>query len=196
MCGHGHGKGHAEKMKEKYYLNRNNTILLGIDIQDKLINAMFNVESFIKNSKVLLNLSNIYNIPVILTEQNPKGLGHTSEELLSIVPNATVLEKMEFSGFCPELDEILKKQGKANVIVFGMETHICVYQTVRDLIVNGYNVTIVSDAMASRTKFNYDNGLDMMNKMHTVISNTETILFDIVHTSSDEHFKEAQKLIK
>ena len=50
--------------------------------------------------------------------------------------------------------------------------------------------------MASRTKFNYDNGLDMMNKMHTVISNTETILFDIVHTSSDEHFKEAQKLIK
>ena len=196
MCGHGHGKGHVEKMKERYYLNRDNTILLGIDIQEKLIKAMFNSDIFMKNSKALLNLTNIYNIPVILTEQNPKALGSTSEELLSIVPNATVLEKMNFSGFGPELDEVLKKQGRNNLIVFGMETHVCVYQTVRDLIVNGYNVTIVSDAVASRFKFNYDNALDMMSKIHAVISNTETVLFDIVHTSSDEHFKEAQKLIK
>jgi len=157
---------------------------------------MFNSDIFMKNSKALLNLTNIYNIPVILTEQNPKALGSSSEELLSIVPNATVLEKMNFSGFGPELDEVLKKQGRNNVIVFGMETHVCVYQTVRDLIVNGYNVTIVSDAVASRFKFNYDNALDMMSKIHAVISNTETVLFDIVHTSSDEHFKEAQKLIK
>ena len=198
MCDHGHGKGksHVEKMKERYFLNRNNTVLLGIDIQEKLIKAMFNAETFMKNSKALLNLTNIYNIPVILTEQNPKALGSTSEELLSIVPNATVLEKMDFSGFSTKLDEILKKQGKTNIIVFGMESHVCVYQTVRDLIVNGYNVTIVSDAVASRFKFNYDNALDMMGKIHTVISNTETVLFDIVHTSSDEHFKEAQKLIK
>ena len=103
---------------------------------------------------------------------------------------------MNFSGFGPELDEVLKKQGRNNLIVFGMETHVCVYQTVRDLIVNGYNVTIVSDAVASRFEFNYKNALDMMSKIHTVISNTETVLFDIVHTSSDEHFKEAQKLIK
>jgi isochorismatase transposase len=196
MCGHGQGKGHVEKMKERYYLNRNNTVLLGIDVQEKLIKAMFNAETFMKNSKALLQLTNIYDIPVIFTEQNPRALGKTSEELLKSAANPAVYEKMDFSGFCPELDEALKKHNRTNIIVIGMESHVCVYQTVRDLVVNGYNVTIVSDAVASRFRFNYDNALDMMSKIHAVISNTETVLFDIVHTSSDEHFKEAQKLIK
>ena len=120
MCGHGQGKGHVEKMKERYYLNRNNTVLLGIDVQEKLIKAMFNAETFMKNSKALLQLTNIYDIPVIFTEQNPRALGKTSEELLKSAANPAVYEKMDFSGFCPELDEALKKHNRTNIIVIGM----------------------------------------------------------------------------
>ena len=84
MCGHGH---HAERMKERLFLKRDNTVILVIDIQDKLSKAMFNEEQIKKNAKVLLELSNLYDIPVIFTEQNPNSLGTTNEELINIPKN-------------------------------------------------------------------------------------------------------------
>ena len=191
MCGHGH---HAERKKERLFLKRDNTVILVIDIQDKLSKAMFNEEQIKKNAKVLLELSNLYDIPVIFTEQNPNSLGTTNEELINIPKNKSVYPKMDFSGF-GEIQGELEKIGRKNIIVIGIETHICVYQTVRDLVLNGYNPTVLFDSCSSREKKNHKNALKLMDKMHTTIASIETVLFDIVSTAKDENFKSAQKLI-
>lgn len=193
MCGH--NGNHIERMKERTFLTRDNTVILMIDIQDKLSKAMFNEDKLKSNAKVMAQLSNLYNIPIIFTEQNPKSLGSTNEELLKIPKEKNVFGKMDFSGF-ELIKDTLEKTGRKNVIVLGMETHVCVYQTVRDLVVNGYHPTVLFDATGSRTKSNHKSALKNMDKMHTNITSTEMVLFDIVHTSTDENFKEAQKLIK
>lgn len=186
----------TEEMIKRFTLNRDDCVLMVIDIQDRLSKAMFNEDELKKRTKILIELANIFSIPIIVTEQNPNSLGNTNEELLSSMNKKTVISKMSFSAFTPEVKEFLKEQNKRSVIISGMETHVCVFQTVRDLLANSYNVVIASDAVGSRTEKNYNNALDMMSNMNAVISNTETILFDILKTSTDDNFKKVQALIK
>lgn len=186
----------TEEMIKRFTLNRDDCVLMVIDIQDRLSKAMFNEDELKKRTKILIELANIFSIPIIVTEQNPNSLGNTNEELLSSMNKKTVISKMSFSAFTPEVKGLLKEQNKRSVIISGMETHVCVFQTVRDLLANSYNVVIASDAVGSRTEKNYNNALDMMSNMNAVISNTETILFDILKTSTDDNFKKVQALIK
>lgn len=186
----------TEEMIKRFTLNRDDCVLMVIDIQDRLSKAMFNEDELKKRTKILIELANIFSIPIIVTEQNPNSLGNTNEELLSSMNKKTVISKMSFSAFTPEVKEFLKEQNKRSVIISGMETHVCVFQTVRDLLANSYNVVVASDAVGSRTEKNYNNALDMMSNMNAVISNTETILFDILKTSTDDNFKKVQALIK
>ncbi|MGP1410447.1 isochorismatase family protein [Peptoanaerobacter stomatis] len=181
---------------EKYRLTRDNCLVLVIDLQGKLLKAMFNEEDLKLNGKRLVEFADIFSIPVIFTEQNPKALGPTSEDVLSASNNHDIIPKVQFSAFIPELKELLKKHKRTHIIMLGVETHVCVYQTARDLISNGYEVTLISDCVGSRTEKNYLNGIDMMQKMGAVISNTETVLFDVLHTSADPDFKKVQALIK
>lgn len=186
----------TEEMIKRFTLNRDDCVLMVIDIQDRLSKAMFNEDELKKRTKILIELANIFSIPIIVTEQNPNSLGNTNEELLSSMNKKTVISKMSFSAFTPEVKGLLKEQNKRSVIISGMETHVCVFQTVRDLLANSYNVVVASDAVGSRTEKNYNNALDMMSNMNAVISNTETILFDILKTSTDDNFKKVQALIK
>lgn len=180
----------------KYILNRDDAVLFIIDIQERLVPAMKYGEQVINNNKILLEGAKEMNIPVIVTEQYPKGLGSTVGEIKDLLGEGQVFAKNSFTAYIDEVKEALKSLGRKKIIITGMETHICVYQTTRDLIEAGYEVHIVKDAVASRTKENYLNGLDLMKEMGAVINNTETVVFDLLKVSGTPEFKKMSKLIK
>lgn len=175
-------------------LNQNNTIILIIDVQEKLTNAVFNKETVIKKAETLSKAAEILNIPVIFTEQYPQGLGET---INSIKKNGTTYIKTAFNALEDfNLLEELNKYNKKQIIVFGIETHICVYQTVLALISNKFDVTVIKDACGSRNEFEYNSGLECMKDLGAKIKTTEIALFELLKTAKHPNFKEIQSLIK
>jgi len=181
---------------DKFTLNREETALLIIDVQERLAPVMHNREQVINNNKVLINAAAEMKLPVIATEQYPKGLGRTVPELLAMLDENNIYAKMTFSAYTDEVKAALKDCGRKKILVTGMETHVCVLQTVRDLIAAGYTVFLVKDAVASRTNDNYQNGLDQMKSFGAVITNTETVVFDLLKVAGTPEFKVLSKLIK
>lgn len=181
---------------DKFTLEREDSVLLIIDIQEKLVPVMKYKDQVIKNSLILINAAKEMNFPVITTEQYPKGLGPTVPELLDLIDNDNIFAKNSFTAYTGEVKEALKSLGRKKVIITGMETHVCVFQTARDLINDGYQVYLVKDGVASRTKDNFLNGLDLMKTLGAVITNTETAIFDLLKISGTPEFKLMSKLIK
>lgn len=181
---------------DKYTLNKEESLILVIDIQDRLKGAMEQGDRVVKNTKILLEASKLMDVPVLFTEQYPKGLGHTAEEILEVLGEVEVFEKSSFTGCIDGVNSRLHDLGRKKIIIVGMETHVCVLQTCRDLISKGYTVHIAKDGVASRTRENYKNALGMMRDMGAVISNTETILFDLLKRAGTEEFKFISKMIK
>lgn len=180
----------------KFTLNREETVLLEIDIQERLVPVMKYRNQVVKNTQILLTAAKEMNLPVLATEQYPKGLGRTVPELLDLIGEENIFAKNSFTAFTQEVKEALEKLGRKKVLVTGMETHVCVFQTVRDLLAHGYEVFLVKDAVASRTKANYLNGLELMKSLGAVITNTETAVFDLLKISGTPEFKVMSKLIK
>ncbi len=180
----------------KFTLKKEETVLMIIDIQERLVPAMKYGKKVIDNTNILINIAQKMNIPVIGTEQYPKGLGKTVPEISANVDMDLFYDKLSFSGYNEEIRVTLNSIGRKKVIITGMETHVCVFQTVRDLLENGYQVFVAEDAVCSRTKENHKNGLSLMDKMGAVTSNTETILFDLLKVAGTSEFKELSKLIK
>jgi nicotinamidase-related amidase len=181
---------------KKYRIQKDNSLMLMIDIQEKLAPAIFNSEKIVKNQKILIESLYKLSIPILYTEQYPKGLGRTLPELKNLLKENDPIEKIVFSAYTEEVNEKLKMLNVKDIIITGMETHVCVYQTVRDLIENDYNVFVVRDAVGSRTEENYENALFMMNDLGAVITNTETLLFDLIEKAGTDDFKFISKLIK
>lgn len=181
---------------EKYYLNREEAVLLIIDIQQKLLPVIENSENILHCNKILVETAKNMDMPILVTEQYPKGLGKTVSELEECFGDAIKYEKTHFTSCSKELLEQLKQMNRKKIIVTGIETHVCVFQTVRDLLNEGYFVFLAKDAVGSRTKENYDNSISLMRDMGAVISNTETIVFDLLKKSGTEEFKTLMKLIK
>ena len=179
-------------------LNIENSVLLIIDIQEKLINAVFNKEQVFAKSEILAKTSSILDIPVIITEQYPKGLGNTIDSIkTSVNKNCTYYEKTNFNALTDDnLLEKLNNLGKKQVLVMGIETHICVYQTVSALIENGFDVTIIKDACGSRSEIEHDAGCHLMEKMNADIKTTEIVLFELLKSAKHPNFKDIQNLIK
>ncbi|HHW06177.1 MAG TPA: isochorismatase family protein [Clostridia bacterium] len=179
---------------EKFTLNAAESLLLVIDIQDRLVAAMSHGAQVIEKTGILLQVAKKLNIPAIVTEQYPKGLGRTVAELP--IQEAKVFEKITFTGYTPEVAEALREANRKKIIVTGMETHVCVFQTVRDLLQHGYQVFVVEDAVCSRWKMNFKSGISLMAAMGAVITNTETVFFDLMKKAGTPEFKELSKLIK
>ncbi|MDO0825304.1 hydrolase [Desulfosporosinus nitroreducens] len=180
----------------KYFLKESEVVLLVIDIQDKLIPVMKYGEQVIQNINTLISAAKKLGAPIIVTEQYPKGLGKTVSEVSNNLEGSLTYEKSTFSGCTGEVTSALKGLGRKKIIITGTETHVCVFQTVRDLLDNGYQVFVVRDAVCSRTKENYLNGLSLMTSMGAVETNTETVLFDLIKQSGTPLFRELSKLIK
>lgn len=175
-----------------------NSAIVLIDIQERLVGMLNKQEPVVKAASNLLSAANIMGIPAILTEQYPQGLGKTVFAVESVRDESNlIIEKTSFSAMAtPEFLDKIKSTGKQNIIIGGIETHICVYQTVLDLIKEGYNVTVAKDACASRSSDCFKTGIQLMKDAGAKISNVETILFELLKTSKNPYFKPVQALIK
>lgn len=176
-------------------LNIDDCALIIIDMQDKLVNAAFSGDEAANNASKLSQAANILNIPTIITEQYPKGLGNTVKGITTT--NSIILEKNNFSAlrelkFAKKLKELSPKQ----IILCGIETHICVLQTAADLISKGYDVHVVNDACSSRKEHEYNTGIDLIKQYGGKITCTEIVLFELLKTSKHPYFKPIQMLIK
>lgn len=182
---------------KNFHLEKDNTVFLFIDVQDKLINSVFNKEQFMKNTKVLSEVAGIMGVETLATLQYPKGLGEMNAEVKAPIENVNTIAKTAFSAMLDEeFIKAIKATGKKQIVVLGIEAHVCVMFTARDLIDAGFEVYIPSDAVGSRSEFNYNNALHQLNEMGCVITNTESVMFDLNSVAGTETFKKVQSLIK
>ena len=169
--------------------------LLIIDIQEKIIRPIFNKDSVIKNIKKLINAYQILEENIFVSEQNPLKLGSTIPELLPKV-GFKKYEKMEFS--LANIQEFLKElENKkiTNLIICGIETHICIQQTVLDCLEKGFEVILISDAMSSRNCIDHEVALKRMIQRGAILTTTESIIFELCKTSNRKEFKEIKNII-
>ena len=173
-------------------LDINNTTILCIDIQNKLADMLKNGNEIKNNAIKLLKAASILNIDTIITEQYPKGLGETIDEIKNI-KNFKIIEKTTFSAL---RSENFPKIQPDNVVLFGIETHICVYQTALDLLKEGCKVHIISDCSSSRSEANHNCALNALLQQGAIIETLEMVLFQFLKSSKHPNFKEIQALIK
>lgn len=178
-------------------LNKENSLLLIIDVQERLVSAL-DKDVVVKRTAILTQAAKILGIPTIVTEQYPKGLGSTVQQIKqNLSETAKIFEKTAFSALREEgFSELLKSYNKKQIIICGIETHVCVHQTVADLITEGYEVSVVKDACASRNKYEFKQGIELMQQNGAKISCLEIVLFEWLKDSKNPNFKEIQALIK
>jgi nicotinamidase-related amidase len=180
-------------------LTRERTVLLVVDIQERLIAAMPPdvAAATAKNTAILIEAAARFGLPIVCSEQYPKGLGKTVaavETALGAAGNVRRVEKLEFSlasALAP-----MSLPDEPQWIVTGMEAHVCVYQTARDLIDAGGAVHVVSDAVCSRTKANWRIGTDRLRAGGAVITSTESVVFELLERAGTDDFRALSKLIK
>ena len=182
---------------EKFLPGRDDTALLIVDIQEKLAAVMKQRDAVVKNCIHLIELAKMLHIPIIVTEQYPKGIGHTVEEIKHALPAYQPVEKLTFSC-CdePSFFHTIKCLKKKTLVLTGMETHICILQTCIGLLQSGFHVHIVKDAMCSRTKENWKTACEYMRNAGAVITCTETVLFQLLKTAGTDEFRTISKRIK
>ncbi|MDE6886831.1 MAG: isochorismatase family protein [Helicobacteraceae bacterium] len=184
-----------------FNLNKNRATLLVIDIQERLANSMQSDEfsSMLKNTKMLINGCSILKLPIIQSLQYRKGLGESIEGLFGEDIKKINFEKMVFSC-CYENSEFVSflEQNKQieQIIIAGMEAHICVLQTARDLLKQNYQVIIASDCVISRNNANKQNALNLISQIGGFAINNESILFDLLKSSTADEFKAISAIIK
>ena len=176
-------------------LSQENSLVLVIDIQEKLVNAL-SKNTIVNNAAKIISGARFLDIPVLVTEQYPKGLGSTIHSVKYSVPDsAKFFEKTSFNALLT--DGVKEELGEVkNVFIFGIETHICVYQTAMALLQAGYNVFAIKDACASRDSDEFKAGINLMEKEGVKILTVEMVIFEMLKSSKHPNFKEVQAFIK
>ncbi|WP_349592438.1 hydrolase [Thalassospira sp. NFXS8] len=181
------------------------SVLVIVDVQEKLYPACLDPVETVDACCFLLKCANRLSVPAIVTEQYPKGLGHTSKPILDLLENAkdiadggNVVRKNSFScviadGFIDKLEEI---PGRDQVVIAGMETHVCVLQTVLDLIDRGREVFVVADAVTSRKQEDRIFGIERMRDAGAGIVTRESVMFEWLRVAGTPEFKELSALIR
>ncbi len=174
-------------------------VLMVVDIQEKLLPPIFNKETLVKNSQLLIRLAQILQVPIMVTTQYSKGLGSTVPEIASLLPDITPIDKLEFGCFGSELlrSRVKALPGNRNtVLLCGMESHICVMQTALGALNEGYLVHVAADAVGSRAESNWKIGLNRMQAAGAVISSAEMMLYELLRCSGTSQFKELLQYLK
>ena len=172
-------------------------VLVVIDLQDKLLKVIHESGRVVKNSVMLIETAKVFSIPVIATLQYAEKLGDCTQDIANALPDASRLNKRTFSCCCSEsFNEAIKATGKKQVLICGVEAHICVNQTAHDLLDMGYSVHIAKDAVSSRTVENWNTGIEKMRDSGCVITSTETAMYEIIKDSSTPEFKKILPLVK
>jgi nicotinamidase-related amidase len=182
-------------------LDRDTTVILVVDVQEKLAAAMpkETLDALVKNTTILLEAAKILGVKVIASEQYPKGLGPTLPALMPHLAacDATPIAKTTFDA-CSDLAiaRALSDRGPRSVVVVGMESHVCVFQTARELVKRGYATYVVGDAVLSRREDNRRLGLSLCERAGAVVSGTETVVFDLLREAGTDAFKAVSKLVR
>lgn len=178
-------------------LTRKNSLLHIIDTQERIFDVMHNKEFLRENLVRMLKGVQILNLPIIWMEQYPKGLGATIPELNDLLTDKSPMEKMCFSS-CDQPDFIseIHKTGKNTILIMGIETHVCVYQTVFGLLARGFEVEVIADAVSSRTEKNYELGLRIIENAGAKLTTVEMALFELLQESGTDEFKQISRLLK
>lgn len=183
------------------FLNREDTLLLVVDIQERLVPAIHKdlYPRALKNMQIMIEAAGTLGLPILLTEQYPKGLGPTVQEILLPLEGKPFrrIEKVTFS--CARDEGFLQAVADANrrqIVVIGMETHVCVYQTSVDLVRAGYSVFVLDDAVSSRFMHNYQSGLQALRDAGCTVFSTETAVFQLLKVAATPEFKKVSSLIR
>jgi nicotinamidase-related amidase len=174
-------------------LEADQCVLVVVDIQEKLLPPIFQKEQLLKNSQLLIRLAGILKIPAIVSTQYSKGLGGTVPEIASLLPQTQAIDKQMFSCFGSDVFcTVLKRlPGHRNtVLLCGMESHICVMQTALGALREGYVVHVASDAVSSRSEWNWKVGLDRMRAAGAIVSSTEMAIYELLRSSAAPGFRE------
>lgn len=186
------------EIKDKFWLDGEKAVLVVIDVQERLTPAMNQdlYQQLVLHTNLLISGFKALKLPIIATEQYPKGLGHTSADINGATDQCCI-EKVAFSC-CGEDNFMaaLEKSGAKQVVIVGMESHVCVFQTVIDLLDQGYQVHLVKDAISSRFKSDYDNAISTAAQAGAVITTTEMALFQLVKVAGTDGFKAVSKLVQ
>ncbi len=178
-------------------LNIDSSVLVLIDIQGKLLNVMSEKEALLGNAQKLVKGLQVLGVPIIVTEQNPGGLGPTQPDLARLLASQPALPKMCFScnrdqGFAASLAVLNRLQ----VLICGIEAHICVYQTAVELQAAGYEVQVVADVVSSRSPVNREVALTRMQSAGVKLTTVEMLLFELLKSAEHPAFKEISRIIK
>ena len=172
-------------------LRASDSTLVIIDIQERLAAVMPEREPVVRAASILLEAASRLYVPVLVSEQYPKGLGPTVPEIAAqLPPEAARIEKTSFSA-CGALPV-----SRPQVVIAGMEAHVCVLQTALEMCAAGRDVFVVQDAVCSRARANYDNALERLRAAGATITNTESVIFEWLRDASHEHFRALSKLIR
>lgn len=178
-------------------INKENTIGLVIDMQEKLLPHMANTEDVTRACLTTVKGLRALSVPIVVTQQYTKGLGNSIAELNEAIGNFSYIEKQTFSCYRePSFIKVMNRSGKRNIIIMGIESHICVMQTALDLLYNNFTPVIVVDAISSRKEEDKQIALWRMRDVGCIMTTTESILFELCRTSGAPEFKEISKLVK
>lgn len=174
------------------------SMLVVIDAQERLVPAMHQGEKTSANIAKIIQVSKLLNVDMLVTEQYPKGLGTTIPAVAKAFPeDARILEKTSFSCWGAEgFEEAVMNSRAGALIVVGMETHVCVQQTVLEALHRDYEVILLADGVCSRTPENRELALELMRRAGAIVTSTESLIFDWVQSASHPNFKDISKLLK
>ena len=182
-----------------YRIQRENCQAMIIDVQEKLSPHIYRYNDILKKTLILIQGLQVLDIPILLNEQYPEGLGRTLPEIMAVLDTtkSKTIEKVTFSA-CDndESWNYLAQQNRISVLVFGVEAHVCVMQTVLDLLDNGMQPVVIADAIGSRSAYDRRQAIRRMRRAGAVITTTEAILFELCRSSKDPAFKAISQLVK
>lgn len=185
-------------MRHQNLLDSSGALLLVVDVQDAFLKAIHEPERVVANTVKLVEAAKVFSLPIIVTVQNEARMGGTTQAVMDVLPNdVKAINKMAFSCMGAEyFPEQLNKADRRQVLICGVETHICVSQTAHDLLAQGYRVHVAKDAVSSRTLDNWDIGIEKMRSSGCVITSTEAAIFEITKDASGPEFKRILPIIK
>jgi nicotinamidase-related amidase len=181
------------------YIEPSRCALMVVDIQDRLMRVIDGRDQVVKNSSLLIKTAKALKIPIIATTQYAERIGDLLPEITAELKDITPLDKMEFSCFNNTQIEkaVSDLPGHVDILIFcGVETHICIYQTVLGALISGYQAWVPADAVSSRTPQNYNTGLDRIREVGGVVVNTELVIYELLQKAGTPEFKELLPFLK
>lgn len=176
---------------------KDDSVVLVVDLQPKFLAPIFESERVVRRAEFILKVAQLLDIPVFATEQNRERMGGTHESLLPLLAPSTTQEKMRFSCFgCENLEVWLAQQHRRQVILVGIETHICVNQTAHNLVDLGYAPILAEDAISARTQVMHRNGIERMRAHGATIAHTESIAYEWMEGADHPQFREMLQIVK